>query len=238
MRLTSLRKFKKMPKKSKRYLAVKEKIAPDRAYALTEAIKLLKETSTVKFDASVEIHANLGIDPKKGEQIVRSTVSLPHGTGKTKRIAAFVTSEKEKEAKASGADVVGGLELINQIKASGKCDFDIAVAEPAIMKDLAVIAKILGTKGLMPNPKTGTVTPDIKKAVAELKKGKIAFKNDDSANVHVLVGKVSFSDDQLKENIEAFINTLKRLKPETVKGTYIRSLTLSSSMGPGIKIQS
>jgi len=227
-----------MSKKSKRFKEVKEKVVAGKVYSIEEAVKLLKETSTVKFDASVEIHVKLGIDPKKGDQIIRSTLTLPHGTGKTKKIAAFVSPEKEKEAKVAGADLVGGIELINQIKKDGKCDFEVAVAEPSIMKDLAVIAKTLGTKGLMPNPKTGTVTPDIKKAVEDLKKGKIAFKNDDSANVHLMIGKVSFDDNKLKENIEAFINTIKRIKPETAKGTYIRSITLCSAMGPGIKIQS
>jgi len=225
-----------MSKKSKRYKEAKSKIAFDRAYSLEEALKILRDTSNVKFDASVEVHMKLGIDPQKGDQVVRSTVVLPHGTGKTKKIAVFVTPAKEKEAKAAGADLVGGLDLINRIKKDGKCEFEVAVAEPSIMKDLAVIAKTLGTKGLMPNPKTGTVTSDIKKAIEELKKGKTAFKNDDSANVHLMVGKLSFTDEQLKENISTFVNTVKGLKPEGSKGTFIKSITICSTMGPGIKI--
>lgn len=225
-----------MSKKSKRYQEVKAKVNRDQTYSLDEAIKLLKETSNIKFDASVEVHLKLGIDPKKGDQIVRSSVTLPHGTGKTKKIAAFVTPEKEKEAKEAGADVVGGKELIEQIKKDGKINFEVAVAEPAIMKELAIIAKTLGQKGLMPNPKTGTVTPDVKKAINELKKGKANFKNDDTGNVHMMIGKVSFSDDQLKENFHTFIEAVKKAKPESLKGTYIKSITLASSMGPGIKV--
>lgn len=226
-----------MSKQSKRYRQAKAKIAGQKSYPLMEAVKLLKETSTVKFDASAEVHIKLGIDPQKGEQVVRGTVSLPHGTGKTKRIAAFVTQDKEKEAREAGATVVGGLELINLIKKDGKCDFDIAVAMPEIMKELSQIAKILGQKGLMPNPKTGTVTAEVKKTIAELLKGKVAFKNDDSGNVHLMVGKVSFTESQLKENIEAFIEAVKGAKPGGVKGIYLTAVTLSSSMGPGIKIQ-
>ncbi|MBU1131610.1 50S ribosomal protein L1 [Patescibacteria group bacterium] len=227
-----------MSKKSKRYQEAKAKVNADQSYPLDEAIKLLKETSKVKFDASVEVHVKLGINPKKGDQIIRSAVTMPHGTGKTKKIAAFVTPAKEKEAKAAGADVVGGKELIEQIKKDGKIDFEVAVAEPAMMKDLAVIAKTLGQKGLMPNPKTGTVTPDVKKAVEELKKGKANFKNDDTANIHLMIGKVSFPEEQLKENFQTFMEALKKAKPDSVKGAYIKSITLASSMGPGIKVQS
>ncbi len=225
-----------MTKKSKRFKEIKAKVDKSKAYSLDEAIKLVKETSTVKFDASVEVHIKLGIDPKKGDQIVRSTVTLPHGTGKTKKIAAFVTPENEKEAKEAGADIIGGQDLIKKIKKDGQCDFEVAVAVPEIMKDLAVIAKTLGQKGLMPNPKSGTVTKDIKKAIEELKKGKTAFKNDDSGNVHLMVGKISFKEDQLKVNIQTFLEAVKKAKPEGLKGTYIRSVALSSSMGPGIKV--
>jgi large subunit ribosomal protein L1 len=212
------------------------KIDRKKKYPLVEAVKLLKETANVKFDSSAEIHIKLGIDPKKGDQLVRGNVSLPHGTGKKLKIAAFVTPAKEKEAKEAGAEIVGGATLIEQIKKDGKCDFDIAVAEPAIMKDLAAVARILGQKGLMPNPKTGTVTPEIKKIIGELKKGKASFKNDDSANVHLMVGKVSFSEQQLKENIEVFLDAIRKAKPEGSKGNYIQSIFLSSTMGPSIRI--
>src|SRR3989344_1821544 len=180
-------------KKSKRYKAVKAKVEANKTYNLAEAVKLVKETSEVKFDASVEVHVKLGIDPKKGDQVVRASVVMPHGTGRTKKIAAFVRPDKEKEAKEAGADVVGGKDLIEKIKKDGKCDFEIAVAVPEIMKDLSVIAKTLGQKGLMPNPKVGTVTSDVTKVIAEIKKGKADFKNDDTGNVHVMVGKVSFT---------------------------------------------
>src|SRR3989339_509213 len=168
---------------SKRFKEAKKAVSITESYSVEEAVKMLKETSKVKFDASVEAHIKLGIDPKKSDQLVRTSVNLPFGTGKTKKVAAFVTPDKEKDAKAAGADLVGGKELIEQIKKDGKCDFDVAVAMPEMMKDLAVIAKTLGQKGLMPNPKSGTVTPDIKKTVEELSKGKAVFKNDDSGNV-------------------------------------------------------
>ncbi|HLC63933.1 MAG TPA: 50S ribosomal protein L1 [Patescibacteria group bacterium] len=224
-------------KKSKRYKAVKAKVEANKTYNLAEAVKLVKETSEVKFDASVEVHVKLGIDPKKGDQVVRASVVMPHGTGRTKKIAAFVRPDKEKEAKEAGADVVGGKDLIEKIKKDGKCDFEIAVAVPEIMKDLSVIAKTLGQKGLMPNPKVGTVTSDVTKVIAEIKKGKADFKNDDTGNVHVMVGKVSFTEGQLKDNLAAFMEALKKVKPESLKGTYIKSVFLSSSMGPGIKVQ-
>ena len=216
--------------------AIKAKIDKKKKYPLVEAVKLVKETANTKFDSSVEVHLKLGIDPKKGDQLVRGNVSLPHGTGKKLRVAAFVTAAKEKEAKEAGAEVVGGQALIEQIKKDGKCDFDVAVAEPAIMKDLAVIARTLGQKGLMPNPRTGTVTAEIRKTIGELKKGKASFKNDDSANVHLMVGKASFSEEQLKENIEAFLDAIRKAKPENSKGVYLQSIFLSSTMGPSIRI--
>jgi large subunit ribosomal protein L1 len=215
---------------------LKAQVDNTKTYSLDEAIALVKETSNVKFDASVEIHAKLGIDPKKGDQQVRATVSLPHGTGKTKTIAAFVGSNDEKAARDAGADFVYGEEDIKKIKDTGKVEFDIAVATPEMMPKLAVAAKILGPKGLMPNPKTETVGPDIAKLVNELKKGKAAFKNDDGSNVHQIVGKVSFDNAKLKENIEAFLDALKKAKPQTTKGIYMKSLYLSSSMGPSIKV--
>lgn len=208
----------------------------NKTYSIDEAIALVKKTSTVKFDATVEVHAHLGIDTSKGEQQIRATVALPHGTGKSKTVAAFVGSNDEKAAKEAGADFIYGEDDIKKIKDSGKIEFDIAVATPDMMPKLAVAAKVLGPKGLMPNPKTDTVGKDVKKLITELKKGKAAFKNDDTGNVHQSIGKVSFSEAQLKENFEAFLQVLKKVKPSSSKGTYIKTLYLTSSMGPSIKV--
>lgn len=221
---------------SKRMKALVSKVDKNKVYSLDEAVKLVKETSVVKFDAGIEVHAALGIDPKKGEQQVRATIVLPHGTGKTKKVAAFVNSEKEKEAKEAGADFVYGEEDIKKLKDTGKIDFDVAVTTPDMMAKLAVVAKVLGPKGLMPNPKTDTVSPNVKKMIEELKKGKITFKNDDTANVHQLVGRASFTEAQLKENLAAFLDALSKAKPSTSKGTYIKTLVICSSMGPAIRI--
>lgn len=223
--------------KSKRMKALQAEIDPKKVYPLAEAIELIKKTSNVKFDASVEVHARLGIDPRKGDQQIRSTVVLPHGTGKTKKIAAFVGPNQMKDAQAAGADFVYDEEEIKKIKDSGKIEFDIAVAHPEMMPKIAVIAKILGPKGLMPNPKTDTVGPDVAKLITALKKGKAAFKNDDTANIHQSVGKVSFESKQLLENLETFLEALKKAKPSSAKGTYIKNLYLTSSMGPSVKLE-
>lgn len=223
---------------SKRYKEIKSQVDPKKTYSPEEAIELVKKTATVKFDSSVEVHVRLGIDPKKGEQMVRGTVSLPHGTGKTKKVAVFTSSpEKEKEAKEAGADLVGGEELIAKIVSTGKCDFDIAVATPDMMPKMAKAAKVLGPKGLMPSPKNDTVTAKIKETVAALRKGKVAFKNDDTGNVHQIVGKTSFTSAQLLENFAALMDSLRRAKPSTSKGTYLISVTLTSTMGPAVKVQ-
>jgi large subunit ribosomal protein L1 len=223
---------------NKRMKQIAAKVDKNKVYSWDEAIKLVKETSGVKFDASVEVHAHLGIDPKKGEQQVRASASLPHGTGKTKKVAAFVSPEKEKEAKDAGADFVYGEEDIKRIKDTGKIEFDVAVTTPDMMAKLAAVAKVLGPKGLMPNPKTETVSPNVKKMIEELKKGKITFKNDDTSNIHQSIGKVSFSEAQLKENLAAFLDVLKRAKPTTSKGTYLQNLIICSTMGPAIRIAS
>lgn len=221
-------------KRSKRYKSTIEKVDADRMYTLDEAITTVKQ-DPVKFDAGVEIHVKLGIDPKKSDQVVRGTVVLPHGTGKTKRVAAFVSAGKEAAAKEAGADIIGTEEVIAEIKATGKCDFDVAIATPDMMKKLGMIAKILGQQGLMPNPKTETVGEDVKKMVTELKGGKVAFRSDDGGNVHMLVGRVSFDATQLKENISAFLDSVKKARPAEAKGIYMHTAVLCSSMGPGIK---
>ncbi|MFA5047516.1 MAG: 50S ribosomal protein L1 [Patescibacteria group bacterium] len=221
---------------SKRFKEVAGKVEPKKVYPLEEAIALAKSTSTVKFDASVEVHIKLGINPKKTEQQVRNSVSLPNGTGKTVKVAVVTTDgDQQKAAKAAGADLVGDQEIIASIK-DGKIDFDVLVATSEAMKLLAPIAKILGPKGLMPNPKDGTVTQNAAEAVANLKKGKVSYKNDDSGNLHVMIGKVSFDNQKLLENFRALIDSITKAKPATVKGTYIKSISLSTAMGPGIKV--
>jgi large subunit ribosomal protein L1 len=220
----------------KKPLAPSVEYDANKAYPIAEAIELTKKLSKTKFDASVEVHFRLGIDTKKGEQQVRVAVPLPHGTGKTIKIAAFVTPAKEAELREAGADFVGGEDLINEIKKTEKTDFQVAVAEPALMKTLAPIAKILGTRGLMPSPKNDTVTADPAKAVRELKKGKISLKNDDTGNIHVIIGKVSFETEKLKQNFDVLLETVRKAKPATSKGVYLKNISLSSTMGPGIKV--
>jgi len=217
----------------------KNKIEFDKikAYPIEEAIELTKKLSKTKFDASVEVHFRLGIDPKKGDQQIRTAVSLPHGTGKTVKVAAFVTSENIKAVKEAGADYAGNEELINEIKNTEKTDFEVAVAEPALMKNLAKIAKILGTRGLMPSPKNETVSQDPAKTVAELKKGKISFKNDDTGNVHAVIGKVSFDSKKIMDNYNAILETIKKSKPSSSKGLFLKNISLSSAMGPGVKVE-
>lgn len=225
-----------MQKRSKRYKNSAQEIDLEKKYPIAEALSVVKKSSTVKFDAGVEVHIKLGIDTKQSDQVMRTAVKLPNGTGKKLRVAAFVTSAKEKEARDAGAELVGGKELITEIKGSGKLNFDIAVAEPAIMRELAQIAKSLGQQGKMPSPKTGTVTPEVGAAIKEIIAGKIDVKTDDHGNVHQIIGKVSFTDKKLQENFQTLIDAVKNAKPKGAKGDYITSVTLSSSMGPGIKI--
>lgn len=212
------------------------KIDKTKFYSLDEAIALIKDTANTKFDSTVEIHVRLGIDPKKSDQQIRATVALPHGTGKSKKIAAFVGPNDEKAAREAGADLIYTEEEIKRLKDTGKVDFEIAVATAEMMPKMAVVAKVLGPKGLMPSPKTETVGTDVKKMITELKKGKAAFKNDDGANLHLGIGKASFSAAQLKENIEAFLDVLKKAKPNSAKGTYLKNVYLTSSMGPSVKV--
>ena len=221
----------------KKYLEAKKLIDPKKVYSPEEAVELVKKTNPAKFDASVEIHIRLGIDPTKGEQQVRGTVALPHGTGKSKRVAAFVPADKEKEARDAGADLVGGEELVAEIAKTQKIGFDVAVATPDMMPKLAKVAKILGPKGLMPNPKSETVGANVKKMVEELKKGKIAFKNDDSGNVHIVIGKISAESSKLLENLNAVADVIRRARPASAKGIFIENAALTSSMGPSIRIQ-
>lgn len=220
----------------KKYLEAKKLVDPKKVYSPEEALDLAKKTSTVKFDPSVELHMKLGIDPSKGEQQVRVTLSLPHGTGKVKKVAAFVSSAKEKEAAEAGADVIGGEELIAEIAKTQKVNFDIAIATPDMMPKLAKIAKILGPKGIMPNPKTETVGPNVKKMVEELKKGKLMIKNDDGGNLHAVLGKLGSPTNELLENIKAVVEAVKRAKPATSKGVYIQNAVLTSTMGPAIRV--
>lgn len=222
---------------SKRYNELAATVDTKELHSVEDAMEIVQKTATTKFDSSIEVHVNLGIDAKKGDQQVRATVTLPHGTGKTTRVAVFtIDPAKEKEAKDAGADIVGNEETIAEIGRTGKIDFDVAVATPDMMPKLAKVAKILGPRGLMPSPKNETVTPNVGKAVEELKKGKVAFKNDDTANVHQAIGKASFTKEQLLENYAAFMDVLRRNKPSTSKGIYIKSVTLTSTMGPGVKV--
>ncbi len=224
-----------MAKRGKKYEQALKKLEGVTAVSLDEAIKLLKETSVTKFDSSCEIHMKLGVDPTHADQMVRSTIALPHGTGKTVRVIAFVAEDKVKEATAAGAVKAGMDELIEEI-VKGFLDFDVAVATPDAMKSLSKVAKILGTKGLMPNPKAGTVTMDIEKTIAEIKKGRVEYRTDKLGQIHQVFGKVSFTEDQLKDNLKTFIKAVVDSKPSTVKGTYIQNISLATTMGPGVKL--
>src|ERR687890_1984205 len=207
------------------------KVDANKAYSLKEASTLVKEINTTKFDSSVDLHIKLGVDPKKADQAVRGTVSLPHGTGKTKKVLVLCTREKEAEARAAGADYVGLDEFVQKIE-GGWTDVDVIVATPAVMPKIGRLGKILGPRNLMPNPKTGTVTNDVAAAVNEVKGGKIAFKVDKAGIIHASVGRVSFTPEKISENSHELINALMKLKPATAKGTYLKGLTMASSMSP------
>jgi len=219
---------------SKRYNAVAA-AAPKDKVAVAEAVIFFKEKSTEKFDASIELHVRLGIDPKQSDQTVRGSVALPAGTGKTLKVAAVVSSNKEKEAKEAGADMVGGDDIIEQIK-QNKLGFDVLVASPDMMPKLGKVAKVLGPRGLMPNPKTETVGPDVGRLIKAIKAGKANFKNDEYGIVHMGVGKKSFTQEDLVKNIETAFEAIKAAKPESLKGNFIKSVTLSSTMGPGLAL--
>ncbi len=224
-----------MAKLTKNQKLAAEKIEAGKAYTLAEASELVKEVNYAKFDASLDIDVRLGVDPRKANQMVRGVVTLPHGTGKEIRVLVLCAPEAEAAAKAAGADHVGLDEYIAKIK-GGWTDVDVIITQPAIMGKIGALGRILGPRGLMPNPKSGTVTVDVAKAVEEVKKGKIDFKVDKNGIVHSSIGKVSFPPEKIKENAREFINTLIRLKPSAAKGTYIKSIYLSSTMSPGIKI--
>jgi large subunit ribosomal protein L1 len=220
----------------KKYAEVLKLVDRNKLYTISEATELVKKTSYVKFDATVEVAFNLGVDPRKADQNLRGAMVLPNGTGKTRTVLVIAQGEKAKEATEAGADFVGDVEYLNKIQ-DGWFGFDVLVATPDMMPQLGKLGRILGPKGLMPNPKTGTVTMDVTKAVGEIKAGKVEYRVDKTGNVHVPVGKVSFEVEKLVENIKAIYETIIRVKPSTVKGIYINNITLTSTMGPGIKLE-
>ncbi len=225
-----------MGKQGKHYKVVKEKYDSTKRHSMEDALDLLPQLVYAKFDESVDVAVRLGVDPKRADQMVRGTVSLPHGIGKDVRVVVFAKGEKEKEAEQAGADYVGGEDLAKRIKEEGWLEFDKAVATPDMMSVVGKIGKILGPRGLMPNPKVGTVTFEIEKTVKELKAGKTEFRVDKGGNVHVPIGKVSFGQEKLKDNFLALLDALIRAKPAASKGTYLRNVAISSTMGPGVKI--
>ena len=222
--------------KGKRLEEAAKLIDKSKTYPVLEAVTLSKKCATAKYDESIELHVKLGIDAAKSDQQVRGTITLPHGVGKSKKVIAFVEAEKEADAKAAGADIIGGEELINEIAASGNINFDVAVATPAMMPKIAKLARILGPRGLMPNPKTDTVSPNVTKMIQEQKAGKQSFKNDPTGNVHQIFGRASFTEEQLKENLAALVDAIRRLKPASSKGVFIRNAVIASSVGPAIKV--
>ena len=223
-------------KKGKKYVEAASKVERCRAYTKEEAIKLVKETSTTKFDASVELAMRLNLDTKKADQQLRGAIVLPNGTGKTKKVLVLAKGPMATAAKEAGADYVGDADMIEKIEKENWFDFDVIVATPDMMPALGKIGKVLGPKGLMPNPKTGTVTMDTKKAVEDIKKGRVEYRTDSYGNVQVIIGKVSFTEEQLLENMNAFVSLILKTKPAVVKGTYVKNIAVSSTMGPGIKI--
>ncbi len=224
-----------MPKLSKRQKEIAEKVDPLKAYAIDEAIGLLSELSKAKFKESFDVAVNLGVDPKKSDQVVRGATTLPHGTGKTVRVAVFAQGDAAEKAKAAGADLVGFEDLAEKVKA-GEMDFDVVVATPDSMRIVGQLGKVLGPRGLMPNPKTGTVTPDVETAVKNAKAGQIQFRTDKAGIIHGSVGSVGFAATEVRENVEALLQDLKKAKPASAKGQYVKKITLSTTMGPGLAI--
>ena len=224
-----------MAKRGKKYQDALKLLERGKLYSLDEAVELVKKTAITKFDETIELHVRLGVDPKYADQQVRGAIVLPHGTGKSKRVLAFAKGEKAQEAQAAGADFVGAEEMADKIK-GGWLDFDVAVATPDMMGVVGRLGKILGPRGLMPNPKLGTVTPDITKAINEQKAGKVEYRTDKAGNIHCPIGKKSFDDEKLKENYRTLIDTLVKAKPAAAKGQYMKAITLSSTMGPGVPV--
>jgi large subunit ribosomal protein L1 len=224
-----------MAKRGKKYLEAVKLVDRSKAYSVTEAIELVKKTNIAKFDATVEVAFRLGVDPKKADQQIRGAVVLPHGTGKVQRVLVFAKGEKAKEAEAAGADYVGDTDYINKIQ-QGWFEFDVIVATPDMMGEVGKLGRILGPKGLMPNPKTGTVTFDVAKAVKEIKAGKVEYRVDKAGNIHVPIGKISFENEKLVDNLTTIYETMLKVKPAAAKGTYVKNVTVTSTMGPGIKV--
>ena len=225
-----------MAKVGKKYAEAAKLIDRSKAYSIEEAVKLAKETNVAKFDASVEVCFKLNVDPRHADQQIRGAMVLPHGTGKSAKVCVITQGPKEQEAKDAGADFVGGKELLEEIK-KGWFGFDVIVATPNMMGELGKLGRLLGPKGLMPNPKTGTVTMDVAKAVEEIKKGKVEYRTDKAGNINLMIGKVSFSDEQLVDNFKAIYNTVVKARPAAVKGTYIKNLVMATTMGPGIHVE-
>jgi large subunit ribosomal protein L1 len=224
-----------MSKKGKKYLEASKLVDRLKAYPIAEAIDLAKKTNFTKFDATLEVAFRLGVDPKKADQQIRGAVVLPNGTGKTQRVLVFAKGEKVKEAEAAGADYVGDAEYINKIQ-QGWFDFDVIVATPDMMGEVGKLGRVLGPKGLMPNPKTGTVTFDVTRAINEIKAGKVEYRVDKSGNIHVPIGKASFENEKLVENFNTIFETMQKAKPSAAKGTYMKNVTVASTMGPGVKV--
>ncbi len=225
-----------MVQHGKKYRESIGKVDREAQYGLAEGVELVKTTAPAKFDETVELAVRLGVDPRKADQIVRGTLSLPFGTGRTVRVAVFAAGEQAAEARAAGADVVGADDLVARVAGEGFLDFDVAIATPDLMGKVGTLGRVLGPRGLMPNPKTGTVTTDVGRAVAEFKAGRVEYRTDKVGNVHLPVGKVSFANEQLLGNIGAVLDELQRAKPASAKGRYVRTITVSSTMGPGVRI--
>ena len=225
-----------MKKFGKKYVEASKKVDKTQSYSITDAIKLVKETSVTKFDGTVEVALKLNVDPKKQDQMLRGSLVLPNGSGKTKRILVLAKGEQAEIAKSLGADYVGDKDLVEKIKSENWMDFDIIVATPDMMPEVGKIGNILGPRGLMPNPKTGTVTPKVETAINDIKKGMIEYRTDSYGNIHTIIGKVSFSDEALEENLRYVVSTISKSKPTTVKGTFIQNIAIASTMGPGIRV--